>query len=52
MKIQKVEDAALTVQETKEVAMNEVKGTDRGRGCLRIGRGISFSGITEKEVSI
>ena len=32
--------------------MNEVKGTDRGRGCLRIGRGISFSGITEKEVSI
>ena len=32
--------------------MNEIKGADRGRGCRRIGRGMSFSGITEKEASI
>lgn len=36
----------------KESGVNEVKGTDRGRDCLRRGRGSSFSGITEKKVSI
>ena len=39
-------------KKAKELGVNEVKGADRGRGCLRIGRGSLFSGITEKKVSI
>lgn len=58
MKREEVEDTkgrgchADSTRNQRSQEMNEVKGADRGGGCRRIGRGIAFSGITEKEASI